>query len=74
MEEFHNKMVGDLEITENLREIDINDLLVSYNFSSLYPSAQVDNDSTWPAIDTVYAFKRYMNDAVGELFNNGKWD
>ena len=28
----------------------------------------------WPAIDTAYPFKQYMNDAVCALFNNGRWN
>ena len=33
-------------------------LLVSYDFISLYPSDEADGNSTWPAIDTAYCFKK----------------
>ena len=48
--------------------------LVSIGFNSLYASAEVDGNSTWPAIETAYPFKQYMNDAFCEIFNNGRWD
>ena len=56
MENFVNKKLGDLEISKDLRKNNKDDLLVSYGFISLYPSAQVDEDSTWPAIETAYPF------------------
>ena len=50
------------------------DLLVSYDFNSLYPSAQIDKNSTWPKIETAYPFKKKMSDAVCRLFNSGRWN
>ena len=50
------------------------DLLVSYDFNSLYPSAQADKDGTWPAIETAYLFKIYMSDTVREIFVSGRWN
>ena len=47
-------------------------MLVSYDFNSLYLSAQIDINSTWPKIETAYPFKTYMSDAVCSLFNSGK--
>ena len=47
---------------------------MSYDFNSLYPSAQIDINSTWPKIETAYPFKKYLSDAVCSLFNSGRWN
>ena len=49
-------------------------MLVSYNFNSLYPSAQIDINTTWPKIETAYPFKKFMSDAVCSLFNSRRWN
>ena len=49
-------------------------MIVSYDFNSLYPSAQIDINSTWPKMDTAYTFEKYMSDAVCSLFNTGRWN
>ena len=49
-------------------------LLVSCNFNSVQPSAEANEDNKWPAIEAPYPFKKYMNDAVCELFNSGRRD
>ena len=49
-------------------------LLVSYDFNSLYPSAQIDINRTGPKIEKAYPFERYMIDAVCSLFNTGRWN
>ena len=36
------KKLGDLEISKELQKINKDDLLVSYDFNSLYPTAQID--------------------------------
>ena len=41
---------------------------------SLNLSAHSDENSTWPAIETSYPFEIYLNDAVCEIFNSGRWD
>ena len=48
MEEFFNKKLCDLKISKALRIIIKADLLVSYDFNSLYPSVESDKVSTWP--------------------------
>ena len=63
-----------MEISKELHKIIKDDLLVSYDFNSLYPSAQVDINSTWPKIETSYPFKKYMSAAVCTLFNSGRWN
>ena len=46
-------------------------MLVPYDFKSLYPSAQIDRNGTWPKRETAYRFKDYMNESIGSLFNRG---
>ena len=53
-----------MENIKDLQNINKDDLLKSYDFNSLYPIAQIDINSTWPQIETVYSFKNYMSDAV----------
>ena len=68
------KKQRELEISKELQKINKDDLLVSFDFNSLYPSAQVDIISTWPKIETSYPFKKFMSDAVCTLFNSGRWN
>ena len=74
LDNFLNNKLGNLEISKELQKINKDDLLVSYDFNSLYPSAQIDKNSTWPKIETSYPFKKHMNDAICTLFNSGKWN
>ena len=52
LEKFLGKKLGELNISKELQKINKVDLLVSYDFNSLYPSAQIDKNSTWPKIET----------------------
>ena len=74
LDKFLEKKFGELQISKDLQKINKDDLLVSYDFNSLYPSAQIDKNSTWPKIETAYPFKKYMNNAICILFNSGKWN
>ena len=54
-----------MEISKELQKFNKNGLLVSYDFNSLYPSAQIELNSTWPIIETDYPFKKiWMNSFV----------
>ena len=64
----------DFEFSKALLKINKADLLVSYDFNSLYQSAERDKDSTWPAIETAYPFEKHNVDRVCESFNSGRWD
>ena len=74
MEDFDNKKLGELPIANDLQKIRKSGSLVSYDFNSFYPSAQADKDSTWPATETAYPFRKYMGDTVCEIFNSGRWN
>ena len=67
------KKLEELEIIKEIHKINKDDLLVSYVFNSLYPSAQIVSHSTWPQIETAYPFEKYMSDAVCRLFNSRRW-
>ena len=68
------KNLGDLEISKELQKSNKDDLLVSYDFNSLYPSAQIDINSTGLKIETADLLRNYMSDAVGRLFTSGRWN
>ena len=48
-------------------------VLVSNDFNSLYPSAQIDLNSTWSKIETADPFKDNMNASICSLINSGIW-
>ena len=45
-----------MEISKELQKDNKDDLLVSYDFNILHPTAQIDIDSTWPKMETAYPF------------------
>ena len=49
-------------------------MLELHDFNSLYPSAQIDENITWPKLETAYPLKKYMSDAVCSLFSSEKWN
>ena len=63
-----------MEISKELKSINKDDLLVSYDLNSLYLTVQIDVNITWPKIETNYPFKKYMSEAVFSLFNSGRWN
>ena len=38
----------------------------------MYPSAQIDLNSSWPKIETAYSFKNHKSDVFCSLFNGGR--
>ena len=49
-------------------------MLVSYDFTSLFPSAQIDLNSSWAKIETAFPLKKDMNQSSCSLFNSGRWN
>ena len=49
-------------------------MLVSYDFNNLYPSPQIDINSTWPKVETTYPFKKDMSYVFCSLFKSGRWN
>ena len=70
LDKFVDRKHGELEVSKELQKIVKDELLVSYDFNSLYPSAQIDIKTTWLKIETAYPFKKYMSDPVCSLFNS----
>ena len=68
------KRLHALEISKEIKKVELNDYLVSSDYTCLYPSAQADSRSNWPKIETAYAFEDYMNDAVCSLFNSKEFE
>ena len=62
-----------MEISEGVQNKNKDDLMVSYEFNSLYPSAQMDINNTWLKTETAYLFEIYRSDAVCSLLNSGRW-
>ena len=46
MKKFVDKKLEDLDIRRTLQNVDESDLIVLYDFKSLYPSAQIDRSSS----------------------------
>ena len=74
LDNFLEKKLGELNISKDLQKINKDDFLVSYDFNSLYPSAQIDINGTWPKIETAHPYKKYMNESICTFFNSGKWN
>ena len=52
LEKSLDKKLGELVVSKEIQKFNENDLLVSYNFNSLYPSTQIDENSNWRKIET----------------------
>ena len=65
-----NKELNKLSIHKKLQKLDINDVMMDFDATSLYPSAMWDQNSVYPKIETGFAFKPHMNNVYVEAFNN----
>ena len=65
-----NKELNKLPIHKKLQKLDLNDVMMDFDATSLYPSAMWDKNSVYPKIETGFAFKPHMNDIYVEAFNN----
>ena len=74
LDKFLDEKIEKLEISKELQNITKDDIVVSYDFNSLNPSAQKDLNSTWPEIKRPYPFEKCMSDAVCSLFNSERWN
>ena len=69
-EKYVNKKLNMLPIHKELSKLDSNKTKMSYDATSLYPSAMWDCNSAYPKIETGFAFKPHMNKTYVEAFNN----
>ena len=58
------------QYTKNYKKLDVNDVMMDFDATSLYPSAMWDEKSVYPRIETGFAFKPHMNNVLVEAFNN----
>ena len=65
-----SKELNKLSIHKKLQKLDINDVMMDFDATSLYPSAMWDQNSVYPKIETGFAFKPHMNNVSVEAFNN----
>ena len=65
-----NKELNKLPIHKNLQKLNLNDVMMDFDATSLYPSAMLDENSVYPKIETGFAFKPHMNKTYVEAFNN----
>ena len=72
--EFFDEELAELEVSNELKNMNEDELLLSNDFNSLYPNAQIDTNSTWPKKETAYLVKKETSDAVCKLFNSGRWN
>ena len=65
-----NKELNKLPIHKKLQKLNVNDVMMDFDATSLYPSAMWDENSVYPKIETGFAFKPHMNKTYVEAFNN----
>ena len=65
-----NKELNKVSIHKKLQKLDIKDVMMDFDATSLYPSAMWDEKSVYPKIETGFAFKPHMKNVYVEAFNN----
>ena len=69
-QKYIKEKLSDLPIHQLIRQIKKIELLWDFDCVSLYRSAMWDRDSTYPKIETGYAYTEDMNNELVEKFNN----
>ena len=59
-----------LTIHRKLKKLHLENVMMDFDATSLYPSAMWDEISVYPKIEIGIAFKSDMNDVYAEAFNN----
>ena len=57
-------------IHKKLQKLNVKDVMMDFDATTLYPSAMWDKNSVYPKIDNGFAFKPHMNNVYVEAFNN----
>ena len=65
-----NKELNKLPIHKKLQKLNLNDVMMDFDATSLYPSAMWDENSVYPKTESGFAFKPHMNNVYVEAFNN----
>ena len=69
-EKYVNKKLNMLPIHKKLSKLDSKKTQMSYDATSLYPSAMWDCNSVYPKIETGFVFRPHMNKTYVEAFSN----
>ena len=65
-----NKELNKLPIHRKLQNLNLNDVMMDFDATSLYPSVMLDEKSVYPKTETHFAFKPHMNETNVDAFNN----
>ena len=65
-----NKKLNKLPRHEKLQKLNLDDVMMDFDVTSLYPSAMWDENSVNPKIEVRFSFKRDMNKTTVDAFNN----
>ena len=65
-----NKELNKLQIHKKLQKLNLNDVMMDFDATSLYTSAMWVENSVYPKIETGFASKPHMNNVYVEAFNN----
>ena len=66
----NNKEPKKLPKHKKLQKLNLNDVMMDFDATSLYPSAMWDENSVYPKIETGFAFKPHINKTFADAFNN----
>ena len=72
-EKYIKKKLSSLPISEELKNINKSDLLVSIDYNSLYLSANAHEKSTWPALERARGINPEDSGLYCEMINTGQW-
>ena len=65
-----NDKLNKLRLHEKLQKVNLNNVMMDFDATSLCPSAMWDEKSVYPKIGTGFAFKPHMNNVYIEAFSN----
>ena len=68
-EKFNDKL-SKLPKHGKLKKLDLDNVMMDFEATSLYPSAKYDGKTAYPKIENGFAFKPHMNDVNVEAFKN----
>ena len=73
-DKFVDEKFGELLIFKDPQKVNMDCLMITYDYNSLYLSAQAKMNSSWPKIETAYLSQKLMSVAICTLFYNSRWD
>ena len=69
-EKYNNDKLNKLGLHEKLQKLNLNNVMMDFDATSLFPSAMWDGKSVYPKIETVFVFQPHKNNIYMEVFNN----